>query len=76
METINIINNFDSKIIMENMLITNQSKLLDLIIEIFEFGDLSNKDIILDKQIVSEYLNKQKFITPIYKKMGHLHKYF
>ena len=63
METINIINNFDSKIITENMLITNQSKLLDLIIEIFEFGDLSNQDIVLDKQIVSEYLNKQKFIN-------------
>lgn len=63
METINIVNNFDSKIIMENMLITNQSKLLDLIINEFELGYLSNKDIVLDKQIVSEYLNKQKFIN-------------
>lgn len=63
MESINIINNFDSKIIMENMLITNQSKLLELIINEFEFGYLSNKDILLDKEIVREYLNKQKFIN-------------
>ena len=63
METINIINNFDSKIIMENMLITNQSKLLELIINEFEFGYLSNKDLVLDKQNVSEHLNKKKFIN-------------
>lgn len=63
METINIVNNFDLKIIMENMLITNQSKLLELIINEFEFGYLSNKDLVLDKQNVSEHLNKKKFIN-------------
>ena len=35
MEIINIVNNFDSKILMENMLITNQAKLLNLIINIY-----------------------------------------
>lgn len=63
METINIVNNFDSKILMENMLITNQAKLLDLIIQIFDSGYLSNKDIVLNEQIVSEFLDKQKFIN-------------
>lgn len=60
MDTINIINNFDLKILMENILIINQSKLLDLIIEIFESGYLSDKK--LNEEIVSEYFDKQKFI--------------
>lgn len=61
METINIINNFDQKIFMENILISNQKKLLDMIINIFEFGYLSDK--IINEEIVSEYLNKQNFIN-------------
>lgn len=63
METINIINNCDLKIIMENLLITNQSKLLDTIIKIFELGDLSDKELILNEENVKNYLNKQKFIN-------------
>ena len=39
METINIINNLDYKIIMKNMLITNQYKLIRRCHEIFEFDD-------------------------------------
>lgn len=61
METINIINNFDQKIILENILITNQKKLLDMIIEIFEHGYFKN--ISLNEDIVCEYLNQQKFIN-------------
>lgn len=63
METINIINNCDLKILMENLLITNQSKLLDSIIKIFELGNLSNKEFILNEENVKKYLNKQKFIN-------------
>lgn len=60
METINIINNFDSKIIKENILITNQNKLLDLIIKIFESGSIND---IVGKKNVKEYFDKQKFIN-------------
>ena len=63
METINIIDNYDTKILMENLLITNQSKLLDIIIEIFETGNLSNKELILNIINVKDYLDKQKFIN-------------
>lgn len=61
MNTINIIDNFDQQILMENIIISNQKNLLDMIIDIFEFGYLSDK--VLDKKIVSEYLNEQKFIN-------------
>lgn len=64
METINIINNFDSKILMENLLISNQSKLLDTIIKTFETGNLSNKELgELNLTNVKDYLDKQKFIN-------------
>jgi hypothetical protein len=55
------INNFDQKILMENILILNQHKLLDLIIHIFENGYLSDKK--LEKNYVMDYLNQQKFIN-------------
>lgn len=35
MDTINIINDFEQKILMENILILNQKKLLDMIINLF-----------------------------------------
>lgn len=60
MEILNIINNFDSKIIKENMLITNQPKLLNLIIKIFESGSIND---ITNIKNVKEYLDKQKFIN-------------
>jgi hypothetical protein len=63
METINIINNFNSKILMENLLITNHLKLLDSIIKIFESGYLSNTDIDLNIENVKNNLDKQKFIN-------------
>lgn len=63
-ETINIINNFDSKILMENLLITNQSKLLDTIIKIFGTENISNKELgEFNPTNVKDYLNKQKFIN-------------
>lgn len=63
MEVYNIIDNCNLKILMENMLILNQFKLLNSIIHIFEHGDLSHNDIILNKSNVKEYLDKQKFIN-------------
>ena len=61
METIIIINNFDQKIIIENLLITNQYKLLNMCRNIFEFGYLSEKN--LSIQDIKDYLDKQNFIN-------------
>ena len=61
METINIINNCNQKIIIENMLIINQYKLLNLCKNIFESeyikqNNLSNKEI-------KNFLDEKKFIN-------------
>ena len=50
MDTINIINNFDQNVLMENILILNQSKLLDLVIKVFEedFKEITISDLSLD----------------------------
>jgi hypothetical protein len=61
METINIINNLDYKIIMKNMLITNQYKLIVRCHEIYEFGYLSNKNLTIEE--IKEFINSQKFIN-------------
>ena len=61
METINIINNLDQKIIMENMLMTNQHKLLNLIKKIFESEYLEINKMSLDDII--KHINLQKFIN-------------
>ncbi len=55
METIDIINNIDQKIIIENVLIMNQKKLLDMIIQLFttEFNNIQD----LTQDIVSVKLN-------------------
>jgi len=61
MKSINIINNSDQKNIFHNMLITNQYKLLNLYINIFEFGYLNIKKIpIVD---IKDYLYMQHFIN-------------
>lgn len=63
METYNIIDNCNLKILTENMLIANQFKLLDSIIHIFEQWNLTHDEIIGNIQNVKEYLDKQKFIN-------------
>ena len=61
METINIVNNSDQKIIIANLLITNQHKLLNMCKNIFSFGYLSEKKLSIAE--VKDYLNRQKFIN-------------
>ena len=63
MDTINIINNVDEKIIKTNLLLLNQKKLTELVIDIFEkdFADID--DNILTVEYVAEYMNKQNFIN-------------
>jgi len=63
MDTINIINNFNEKILMENLLISNQKKLTELIIDIFQndFKNIPIEDLTLE--FVKEHLNKQNFIN-------------
>jgi ankyrin repeat protein len=61
MDTINIINDFDSKILMENMLITNQLKLLNMCKNIFEMCILKEKKLSISE--IKDYINKQKFIN-------------
>jgi ankyrin repeat protein len=60
MDIVNIINNFDQSVLMENILITNQIKLLDLVIELFE-TKLKDKDLNVD--LVTNYLNDEKFLN-------------
>lgn len=63
MDTINIINNFDQNILMENILIMNQYKLTDLVINVFK-DDFKNKSINeLTIEYVKEYFNQLKFIN-------------
>lgn len=61
MDTINIINNFDQKILMGNILVLNQKKLLDMIIEIFESDEtnLTNKSV----QEIIEFMDTLKIIN-------------
>jgi hypothetical protein len=61
MDTINIINNFDQKILMGNILVLNQKKLLDGMIEMFETNktEFSNKSI----QEIIEFIDTQKIIN-------------
>lgn len=63
MDTINIINNFDEKILKTNLLILNQKKLTELVINIFEndFADIDDNEMTLE--YVREHLNKQNFIN-------------
>lgn len=61
METVNIINNFDQKIMAQNILITNQYKLTLECKKIFEQGDLSKENLSIKE--AKEYLNEQKFIN-------------
>lgn len=61
METVSIINNFDQKIIMENILITNQYKLTSECKKIFEQGTLNKENLSIEE--AKKYLDKQKFIN-------------
>lgn len=65
METINIINNLEQSILLENILILNQKKLLDLILDMFEndFGLIPSisENLTIDK--LSEYFNNLSFIN-------------
>jgi hypothetical protein len=63
MDTISIISCFNEKILIENLLILNQKKLTDLVIEIFknDFKDIDSDDLTLE--FVKEYMDKQNFIN-------------
>lgn len=61
MDTINIVNNYDQKIITQNILITNQYKLITRCKNFFESGYLTKENLSVDE--VQEYMNKQKFIN-------------
>ena len=73
MDTINIINNFDQKILMENILILNQKKILDMIIDLFEYGYLSkyigieneniNENVNIDVNFIKEHINQLSYIN-------------
>jgi hypothetical protein len=63
METINIINNFDQNILMENILILNQKKLLDMVINVFEKDFADKSDDGLTIYYVKEYFNSLNFIN-------------
>ena len=43
MDTINIINNFDQKLLMSNILVLNQKKILDTIIEMFDYHNYNSE---------------------------------
>lgn len=63
MDTINIINNFDQNILMENILILNQQKLLDLVFDTFE-KDFKDKQISeLTQDYVKTYFDKLQYIN-------------
>lgn len=55
MDTINIIDNFDQNILMENILISNQKNLLDLVIMVFD-KDFATKSV--DNELTIEYVKK------------------
>lgn len=75
MDTINIINNFDQKILMENILMLNQKKLLDMLIEMFENDTigLSNKTV----HETIDFFNTQKIINwDLFKELINLDSSF
>jgi hypothetical protein len=63
MDTINIINNFDQNILMENILILNQQKLLDLVFRVFDedFKDKTIDELTID--YLKTYFDQLKFIN-------------
>lgn len=63
MNTINIIDNFDQNILMENILLANQKKLLDFVLGIFEkdFGEKKLDELTIE--YVENYFNKMKLIN-------------
>ena len=63
MDTISIINDVNQNILMENILIINQQKLLDLVINNFEenFKEYDSEKITYEH--VSDYFNNQNFIN-------------
>ncbi len=60
MDIVNIINNFDQNILMENILIINQIKLLNLVIELLE---IESKNEELTYEYISKSLNEKKFLN-------------
>lgn len=58
---INIINNFDQKILMENMLITNQYKLLNMCKSIFESESYKEKKLSVEE--TKDFIDRQDFIN-------------
>jgi hypothetical protein len=63
METVNIINNFNNDILMENIIILNQKKLLDMIIISFEdsFKNILSDDLVI--QNIIEFFNELSYIN-------------
>lgn len=61
MDTINIINNLDQKIIIHNILITNQYKLIEMCKIFFEQKNIFNENTTINE--VKEYIDEQKFIN-------------
>ena len=63
MDTINIINNFDQNILMENILILNQLKLLDLVFRVFEvdFKNIPIEELTLE--YIQTHFDQLKFIN-------------
>lgn len=63
METINIINDFEQNILMENILIMNQEKLLEMIFDIFydDFNDKTSEELTIE--YVKAYFSKLKYIN-------------
>jgi len=61
MDTINIVNNYDQKIITQNILITNQYKLIARCKNFFKSGYLAKENLSVDE--VVEFMNKQKYIN-------------
>lgn len=63
MESFNIINNLDQEILMENLLITNQQKLLDLLIDLFTHQININLNVPIEITYIKQIINSQKFIN-------------
>lgn len=61
METINIVNNNDHKIIIQNILITNQYELMIRCNKFFESGYLAKNNLSIEE--TKDFFNKQKFIN-------------
>lgn len=63
MDTINIMNDFDQKFLMENVLILNQQKLLDMVFGVFntDFKDIPNSELTIE--FVMHHFNQLGFIN-------------